>query len=153
MCAPVLCGKYMHAHRHLPCSHTLADTHIPFAPVCPGRWAGREVAVKVIEHESATAVENEVRCTAMLGHSVCWEQWWYNPRWYIKVRCYLKHRNENGHFYVKSQSLSLCIHHPGGPTHPPTCPQHNSRCSELLLSHHISCGMAGASGWLLAWLA
>jgi hypothetical protein len=29
--------------------------------VYKGRWAGRDVAVKVIEHESASTVENEVR--------------------------------------------------------------------------------------------
>jgi predicted unusual protein kinase regulating ubiquinone biosynthesis (AarF/ABC1/UbiB family) len=32
-----------------------------FGRVYKGRWAGKDVAVKVIEHESASAVENEVR--------------------------------------------------------------------------------------------
>jgi hypothetical protein len=39
-----------------------------FGRVYKGRWAGRDVAVKVIEHESASAVENEVSTWGCHAH-------------------------------------------------------------------------------------
>uniref|UniRef100_A0A383WBA4 Protein kinase domain-containing protein n=1 Tax=Tetradesmus obliquus TaxID=3088 RepID=A0A383WBA4_TETOB len=40
-----------------------------FGRVYKGRWGGRDVAVKVIEHESASAVENEVQLMLSISHT------------------------------------------------------------------------------------